>query len=183
MRKDVQVDHDLEPPGMPLSQGATIGGFYFLAGVVGTVASFVGGRTAVPLRIIALLLGLAEIWTPLFTRTSCFWWARPNDCHDVLNQTLTVVTVLVYGTRRTRPRLGLRLQDGTAWRDARCRRQVRGGMPTISRNSSVEFVTGNGSVGTGNPSRSQIGSQPSSKFHSSRRLAGTSARTASLWRI
>ena len=49
--------------------------------------------------------------------------------------------------------------------------------------SSVEFVTGKGSAGTGNPRRSQIGSQPSPRFHSTSRLAGTSARTAALCRV
>ena len=49
-------------------------------------------------------------------------------------------------------------------------------------NSSVVLVTGKGSPGTGSPSRSQIGSQPSPGVHSSRRLAGTSLRTLSLWR-
>jgi hypothetical protein len=34
-------------------------------------------------------------------------------------------------------------------------------MPIISRNSLVVLVTGNGSVGTGSPRRSQMGSQPS----------------------
>ena len=56
---------------MPLSHGAIIGGFYFLAGVVGTVASLLGGRTGVPLVplwIIAVLWGLAEIWTVHFTK-------------------------------------------------------------------------------------------------------------------
>src|SRR3954468_17672452 len=55
-------------------------------------------------------------------------------------------------------------------------------MPSMSRNSFVVFVTGNGSAGTGRPSRSQIGSQPSPGVHSSNRLAGTPVRTASLWR-
>ncbi len=56
------------------------------------------------------------------------------------------------------------------------------GIPTIARNSSVVFVTGNGSLGTSSPSRSQMGSHPSSGDHSSRRSAGTLCRTASLCR-
>lgn len=42
------------------------------------------------------------------------------------------------------------------------------GIPIIARNSSVVFVTGNGSLGTLRPSRSQMGSQPSAGDHSSR---------------
>ncbi len=61
-----------------------------------------------------------------------------------------------------------------------CRAQVSGGIPIISRNSSVVLVTGNGSAGTGSPSRSQIGSHPSPRLHSNSRSAGTAARTASL---
>ena len=56
------------------------------------------------LWIIAVLLGLAEIWTAaLSPELSCSWWAQPNDYLDVLNQALTSVTVLVYGAPRTRP--------------------------------------------------------------------------------
>jgi len=60
--------------------------------------------------------------------------------------------------------------------------QLTGGIPTIARNSSVVFVTGNGSAGTGRPRRSQIGSHPSAAVHSSNRAAGTSRRTSALWR-
>jgi hypothetical protein len=56
------------------------------------------------------------------------------------------------------------------------------GIPIIARNSSVVFVTGNGSLGTLRPSRSQIGSQPSAGDHSNRRSPGTPWRTASLCR-
>ena len=68
MRKDVEVDDDWEPSGRPLWQGPIIGALYLLAGVVfGVVAWLVGGWIAVPLWIIAVLLGLAGIWTALFT--------------------------------------------------------------------------------------------------------------------
>ena len=48
--------------------------------------------------------------------------------------------------------------------------------------SFVLLVVGNASFGTATPSRSQIGSQPSDTVHSSRRSAGTPARTSALWR-
>src|SRR5438105_3439702 len=56
-------------------------------------------------------------------------------------------------------------------------------MPTISRNSSVVLVMGNGSAGTASPSRSQMGSHPSPGVHSRSRSAGTWARTVSLCRV
>ena len=55
-------------------------------------------------------------------------------------------------------------------------------MPTMARKSSVEFECGNGSLGTGRPSAAQIGSQPSPGCQSTRRSAGTDARTSALWR-
>jgi hypothetical protein len=65
---------------------------------------------------------------------------------------------------------------------ARRTRQEIAGIPTIARNSSVVFVTGNGSLGTSRPSRSQMGSHPSAGDHSSKRSPGTLCRTASLCR-
>jgi hypothetical protein len=44
--------------------------------------------------------------------------------------------------------------------------------------SAVVFVSGNGSLGTGTPSRSHSGSQPSAHVHSSNLLAGIVSRTA-----
>jgi hypothetical protein len=70
--------------------------------------------------------------------------------------------------------------DGMSSVDILLWSQPKGGISIIARNSSVEFVTGKGSEGTGNPSRSQIGSQPSRGCHSSSRPAGTVDRTASL---
>jgi hypothetical protein len=66
--------------------------------------------------------------------------------------------------------------------DERDAGQEIAGNPTIARNSSVVFVTGNGSLGTSRPSRSQMGSHPSAGDHSSRRSPGTFCRTASLCR-
>jgi hypothetical protein len=60
--------------------------------------------------------------------------------------------------------------------------QEMAGIPTIARNSSVVFVTGNGSLGTSRPSRSQMGSHPSVGDHSSRRSLAMPCRTASLCR-
>jgi sterol desaturase/sphingolipid hydroxylase (fatty acid hydroxylase superfamily) len=50
----------------------------------------------------------------------------------------------------------------------------------MARNSSVVLTCGNGSDGTANPSRSQIGSQPSPGDQSMSRSAGTEARTSAL---
>src|SRR6185437_8979102 len=55
-----------------------------------------------------------------------------------------------------------------------------GSIPTIARNSSVLFTWGNGSLGTGRPSFSQIGSQPSPGCQSIKRSGGTDARTSAL---
>ena len=48
-------------------------------------------------------------------------------------------------------------------------------MPVIARKSSMVFTCGYGSSGTGSPSASQIGSQPSPGFHSTSRSPGTDA--------
>jgi sterol desaturase/sphingolipid hydroxylase (fatty acid hydroxylase superfamily) len=57
-----------------------------------------------------------------------------------------------------------------------------GGPPEaiMARNSSVVLTWGNGASGTGSPSRSQIGSQPSPGDQSISRPAGTEARTSAL---
>jgi hypothetical protein len=68
VQKDIRVNDDREPSGRPLWRGPIIGAFYFLAGVIfGVVAWLVGGWVAVPLWIIGVLMGLAGIWTAVFT--------------------------------------------------------------------------------------------------------------------
>jgi hypothetical protein len=54
--------------GRPLWQSPIIGGLYIVIGIAfGLIGWIVGGWVAVPLWVLAVLSGLAGVWTPPFT--------------------------------------------------------------------------------------------------------------------